>query len=391
MAGPVSVSVAEWLFKKVMKSKGISRVFWLSVAAIIAVIALGGIGPLLDRLKGVIPASVEDTIQGHLPGSSAAGPVQVYFTEPTGSPHEKEAIAKACVGYIDAAKESIDVAAFELDNIAITDALVRAVARGVKVRLVTDTDYVHESGVTALRGVGVTVVDDQRDALMHNKFMVFDKKAVWTGSMNFTENCAYKNNNNGMYIESVDLAENYSTKFRWMFEDKNFGARKGIFKTEKIPHPVIKFADGTVIESYFSPDDHIAAKVVSLVNESKQSIHFLAFSYTHEGIAQAMTERGQAGVDVRGVFEKSQAVSPYSQFSKLSAAGFKVYLDANPKNMHHKVIVIDGETTLAGSFNFSDSADKSNDENALIIRHNKALGAKFEGEFKKVYDLAAAK
>ena len=68
---------------------------------------------------------------------------------------------------------------------------------------------------------------------MHNKFMVFDRKAVWTGSMNFTENCAYHNDNNGVYIEDAKLAENYTTKFGWMFEQHKFGPA-----AEQVrPHP----------------------------------------------------------------------------------------------------------------------------------------------------------
>ena len=61
--------------------------------------------------------------------------------------------------------------------------------------------------------------------------------------------------------------------------------------------------------------------------------------------------------------------------------------DGNPFNMHHKVIVIDGEIVIVGSFNFSESADKSNDENLLII-YNRAVAAKFEEEFQKVLDIA---
>ena len=55
------------------------------------------------------------------------------------------------------------MAAFELDNRIITDAIVRAVQRGVRVRLVTETDYLDDSGVKALQAVGVPVVDDKRD------------------------------------------------------------------------------------------------------------------------------------------------------------------------------------------------------------------------------------
>src|SRR5262245_50131532 len=139
-------------------------------------------------------------VSSGLPNSAG---VRVYFTTPDQTPAGSE-IVRALVGYIDGAKSSIDVAAFELDNRVVTDALVRAVKRGIRVRLACETDYVNESGVQALRAVGVGVVDDHRDgALMHDKFMVFDGKAVWTGSMNFTENCAYRNNNHAVYLDDV--------------------------------------------------------------------------------------------------------------------------------------------------------------------------------------------
>ena len=61
---------------------------------------------------------------------------------------------------------------------------------------------------------------------MHDKFMVFDSAAVWTGSMNFTENCAYhNNNNNGIFIDDRNLAANYETKFTWMFENTSPAVR----------------------------------------------------------------------------------------------------------------------------------------------------------------------
>jgi phosphatidylserine/phosphatidylglycerophosphate/cardiolipin synthase-like enzyme len=57
--------------------------------------------------------------------------------------------------------------------------------------------------------------------------------------------------------------------------------------------------------------------------------------------------------------------------------------------MHHKAIVIDGEIVICGSFNFSDNADRSNDENLLII-YNRGVGARFEEEFQRVMQSAKA-
>jgi phosphatidylserine/phosphatidylglycerophosphate/cardiolipin synthase-like enzyme len=314
------------------------------------------------------------------------GTVHVYFTRPDQPPDQPGDIAHKVVEHVDATEQTLDVCAFELDNRIITDALVRAVRRGVRVRLVTESNYIEESGVKALQAVGVPVVDDRRDgALMHNKFMVFDRKAVWTGSMNFTENCAYRNNNNGIYIEDSRLAENYSTKFAWMFEQRKFGAAPS--RTDHIPHPLITLSDGTQVENYFSTHDRPAGHVIETLKLARKSIHFLAFSFTHDGIGQAMLSKSSAGVEVLGVFEKTQTAAGHSEYSKFHDAGLSVFLDANPRNMHHKVIVIDGEIVIAGSFNFSDSADRSNDENLLII-YNRSVAAKFEEEFQRIHKAA---
>ena len=63
--------------------------------------------------------------------------------------------------------------------------------------------------------------------------------------------------------------------------------------------------------------------------------------------------------------------------------------DGNPYLMHHKVIIIDGNTVIFGSFNFSNNADKDNDENLLIV-DDAGLAQAFEAEFQRVRDTALA-
>ena len=43
-------------------------------------------------------------------------------------------------------------------------------------------------------------------------------------------------------------------------------------------------------------------------------------------------------------------------------------IDANHAIAHNKIIVIDGETVLTSSFNFTKAAQEKNAENLLIIR-----------------------
>src|SRR5262245_57455066 len=103
---------------------------------------------------------LRDRLQQQPTAQSPAGPetdtgaVHVYFTRPEQAPEQPGDIAHSVVGYVDATERTLDVAAFELDNRIITDALVRAVGRGVRVRLVTETNYIDASGVKALRAVG---------------------------------------------------------------------------------------------------------------------------------------------------------------------------------------------------------------------------------------------
>lgn len=328
------------------------------------------------RAPGRTPTATTD------PSAVAGEQIRVYFTKPENSGEKAGDIANALVGYIDATKETLDVCAFELDNKLITDALVRAAKRNVRVRLVTETDYLQESGIVALKAAGVPVVDDRRTgALMHNKFMVLDNKAVWTGSMNFTENCAYRNNNNGIIIDDATLAKNYATKFAWFFEQRKFGGLPN--RGDAIPNPVIRLRDGTQIENYFSAHDRPANHVIAALGLAKRSIHFMAFSFTHDGIARAMLSRAANGVEVSGIFEKTQVAAGSSQYTTLKNARLPVFLDGNPRNMHHKVIIIDDEIVITGSFNFSKSADESNDENVLII-YDRDVAQMYEAEFDKL-------
>ena len=52
--------------------------------------------------------------------------------------------------------------------------------------------------------------------------------------------------------------------------------------------------------------------------------------------------------------------------------------------MHHKVILIDGETVITGSYNFSKNAETSNDENILILKNREIAGA-FLREFRRCW------
>ncbi len=114
----------------------------------------------------------------------------------------------------------------------------------------------------------------------------------------------------------------------------------------------------------------------------------MAFSFTHDGIAQVLRERAQAGVSVTGVFERTGSETRFSEYGKLKEAGLEVFQDGNPYVMHHKVFIVDDRAVIFGSYNFSANADESNDENLLIVEDT-ALAQRFGEEFDRM--LTAAK
>jgi phosphatidylserine/phosphatidylglycerophosphate/cardiolipin synthase-like enzyme len=286
---------------------------------------------------------------------------------------------------IDQTQQSIDMAAYEIDNQAVLNALLRAKDRGVKVRVVTSTENLPARGIKQLKAAGVPIVDSRRPgALMHNKFMVLDGKAVQTGSVNYTESDLGRNDNNAPFIESPEIAANYQAKF-----DQMFGGDFG--KYTDIPNPSVVLSDGTQIDTVFSGGKEINSRIAAEIAKAKNGVKFLGFSFTSPEIADAMLAAAEKGIPVDGVFEKRNSRGSGSQYDRLQSAGgpVHVFVDANPRNMHHKAIIIDDDTVITGSANLSKGADR-NDENLLVIKSPK-VAQQFKTEFDRVYDDAGGK
>ena len=319
-------------------------------------------------------------------GYGVKGPwFELYFTDPT-NPLGKQIAGGAdgpLVAAIDAARVSVDMAAYSLSLNSVRDALIRAYKRGLQVRIVMESDNMDRSDPQALKDAGIPMLGDRRQGLMHDKFVVIDRSEVWMGSMNFTDSGAYKDNNNLMRIRSTKIAEDYTTEFNEMFVDDKFGSND----VPATPNPRVTL-DGTPVEIYFSPDDHVQKAILPLLQNAQSSIYFLAYSFTADPLGEAIRQRAAAGVKVSGVMESDQVASNVgTEFDPFRAAKLDIRLDGNPGQMHHKVMVIDGGIVVLGSYNFTASAESTNDENVLII-YDPQIAAQFLQEFQRVYAVA---
>ena len=304
---------------------------------------------------------------------------EVYFSEVSamGSSYSLE---RRLVDKLGAATARVDAALYDLDAAPVADALIAAHNRGVQVRVVTEADNI-EQEIERLQAVGIPIVDDgDNDGLMHHKFIVIDERYVWTGSYNTTYNGAYKNNNNVILIDSVQLAYNFTQEFRELFLAAQVGKPSGAF----VAYPKVKLSDGTEIFTYFSPEGDTISPLLREIKSAEKSIHFMAFSFTHDALGNAMRARFKSGIQVRGVFEERQVDEQYSEYKAMKAAGLPVVIDRSRGTMHHKVIVVDEGTVITGSYNFSKNAEKRNNENLLIIKGNREIAETYLGEFAKI-------
>jgi phosphatidylserine/phosphatidylglycerophosphate/cardiolipin synthase-like enzyme len=307
----------------------------------------------------------------------------LYFTNPASplSPQGTGGVDGPIVEAIDAARLSVDVAAYSLSLNSVRYALIRAHERGATVRVVMESSNMDRSDPQRLIEAGIPVIGDNRDGLMHDKFIILDKSEVWVGSMNFTDGGAYEDNNNLMRIRSVKMVENYLKEFEEMFLDNKFGEDV----LPETPNPSITI-EGTQIDTFFSPDDGVLAALVPVLESAQESIYFLAYSFTSNQLGEIVRQKAEAGLTISGVMDDEQVRSNQgTEFDPFRQADLDVRLDGIDGLMHHKVFIVDEKIVVMGSYNFSQSAEERNDENLLII-YDPVIAEQFLFEFQRVHE-----
>jgi phosphatidylserine/phosphatidylglycerophosphate/cardiolipin synthase-like enzyme len=140
-----------------------------------------------------------------------------------------------------------------------------------------------------------------------------------------------------------------------------------------------------VIEVRFSPKGGCTEAVVRQLDAARSRVLVQAYSFTSAPIAKALVEAHNRGVDVKVILDDSQRSEKYTSADFVAHAGIPTFIDAKHAIAHNKVMVIDGETIITGSFNFTKAAEEKNAENLLVIR-DKALAKKYEDNWQRHWD-----
>jgi phosphatidylserine/phosphatidylglycerophosphate/cardiolipin synthase-like enzyme len=158
---------------------------------------------------------IEETMQKS--NVSINGTQQVFFCP-------EDSCAKQLIQRIDAAKSSIHIAVYSFTSQEIADAIIRAKNRGVEIKIITD--YVQAAGQYSkdefLREKGIEIrIKKIASGSMHNKFAIIDNETVATGSFNYTENANEKNDENLIFLDSIETAKLFETEFQEIWQTAN--------------------------------------------------------------------------------------------------------------------------------------------------------------------------
>ncbi|CAG9184759.1 hypothetical protein LMG23994_05497 [Cupriavidus pinatubonensis] len=188
----------------------------------------------LDSITDTISSTFNDAIAKHMPDipgqnarpDASARPVNAKpFASGSGYTLCFVPDGLSCqdllVNAIRGTRRRLLIQAYSFTSKPIAEAVVQAHKRGVDVRVIVDKSQVGEryTSATFLKHAGIPVVIDTKPAIAHNKVMVFDDQAVFTGSFNFTKSAEERNAENGMLIRGDSAVvkaytENWNARFQ---------------------------------------------------------------------------------------------------------------------------------------------------------------------------------
>jgi phosphatidylserine/phosphatidylglycerophosphate/cardiolipin synthase-like enzyme len=127
-----------------------------------------------------------------------------------------------------------------------------------------------------------------------------------------------------------------------------------------------------ILAIYFTPPAGAASGLIKQIDGAKKSIKVMAYGFTATNLAEALVRAKRRGVDVGLIQDEKSAQNNRETLPILLAAGIDVRSDGKHAIQHNKVMLIDDDIVITGSYNFTKSAEKRNAENIMIVRSSYA-------------------
>ena len=135
---------------------------------------------------------------------------------------------------------------------------------------------------------------------------------------------------------------------------------------------------------YFSPGNDCLNAIQESLNSAKNSLKICVFTISDDRISEGILKAYKRGVDVKVLTDNEKLYDKGADIMDLAAKGVPVRVDMTQNHMHHKFAIIDNESVLTGSYNWTRSAANYNHEN-ILITHDRDTVLAYCQEFDKLW------
>jgi phosphatidylserine/phosphatidylglycerophosphate/cardiolipin synthase-like enzyme len=310
-------------------------------------------------------------------------------------------VAREVADFLGAARRSLDLAQYDFhlgeETAAVVGGALRdAHARGVAVRILYNVDHANpipvppppepDAQLIASLEVPAKAVAGVPD-LMHHKYVVRDGEALWTGSVNWTDDSWSVQENVIVTLESAAVAHAFTLNFEELWE-------KGDVEHSGFVEPRPTDVGGVRVRPWFTPGfaDALTHRIAKKVAHA-QRVRICSPVLTSAPVLATLAQRISDGSgDIAGCVDATQIEDVIRQWTANGNVSWKIPLlqqvlagDFTGKRsvpwqptgtlhnfMHAKVVVAD-DVVFTGSFNLSHSGEK-NAENVLEIEDAELAG-----------------
>ncbi len=124
--------------------------------------------------------------------------------------------------------------------------------------------------------------------------------------------------------------------------------------------------DEDIAEAYFSPGDTCVRAITGAISEASRTVDVCVFTITDDRVTRALLDAHRRGVSVRIITDDEKSRDLGSDVEQLAGAGIPVRMDHDEAHMHHKFALFDGSRVITGSYNWTRSAARNNQENLVL-------------------------
>lgn len=134
----------------------------------------------------------------------------------------------------------------------------------------------------------------------------------------------------------------------------------------------------------FSPGSDCKKLILDTIREATHKLDVCVFTISDDTISDALKAAFDRGIEVRILTDNLKVSDEGSDIEYLYNSGIDIRIDRSENHMHHKFMVADGLVTITGSYNWTRSAEKYNQENVIWI-NDEQFSSSFLSEFETLW------